>query len=260
MTRELLAPIRDEEWARKRAADEAAGRKPDAAEFWLRSPHPLSETLPGVYREAWRDEELRTREAPFGPRFLGSLDDVLSSVIGTLDNFDAYLDVETTPYDFLHWLGTWVGADVDESWPEQDRRRFIGKAADLFRRRGTAGGLRDHLQIYTTGSVEVRETGDSSFSIEPEGPLPGTAEPVVVVLVAVDDPSAVTAAHRAKLEAVIRASKPAHVAHRLEVIGRGKGGSPAPDAEKAAVTEAAKAAKPSAGATDASPEDVEPSS
>ena len=234
--------------------------KRDDEEFWLRSPHPFAETLPGVYREAWRDEELRSGKTPFGPRFLRSFDDVLSPVISTLDNFDSYLDVGLTPYDFLQWLGTWVGAEVDESWPEPDRRAFIAKAAELFRRRGTRKGLEEHVQIYTTGKVEVRETGDSSFSVEPEGPLPGTAEPVVVVLVAVDEPSKFTAAQRAKLETVIRASKPAHVAHRLEVIGRGKGAAPSPGATKAAATEAAKAAKPSAGAMDASPEEAEPTS
>jgi hypothetical protein len=70
--------------------------------------------------------------------------------------------------------------------------------------------------------VEVRETGDSSWSLEPDSPMPGKSQPVVIVLVSVDDASKVDAA---KLDAVIRASKPAHVAHQLKILEtRPKGG------------------------------------
>jgi phage tail-like protein len=84
--------------------------------FVLRNPHPIGETFPGVYRDAWHDEELRTGRSPFGPRFVSAFDDVLSPILATLDNLDAYFDVDTTPEDFLPWLGQWVGASIDESW------------------------------------------------------------------------------------------------------------------------------------------------
>lgn len=199
----------------------AALQAKDDEGFVLRSPHPIGDTLPGVYRDAWLDEELRTGRAPFGPRFLAAFDDVLSPVIAVLDNLDSYFDVDTAPEDFLPWLGQWVAASVDASWPEERRRAFIGQAADLYRRRGTAAGLRDHLKVYTDGNVEVKETGDSSWSLEPDGPLPGKSEPVVVVLISVDDPTTVDVA---RLDAVIRASKPAHVVHRLQVITTGGDG------------------------------------
>lgn len=198
------------------------------ADFVLRNPHPLGQTLPGVYRDAWLDEELRTGQKPFGERFVSAFDEVLGPVLAVLDNLDAYFDVETAPNDFLPWLGQWVAASIDESWSEDRRRRFIGQAAGLYRRRGTPAGLRDHLQIYTDGVVEVKETGDSSWSLEPDGPMPGKSEPVVVVLVSVEDPAAVNVA---RLDALIRASKPAHVVHRLQVLklspsgGKKKGSS-----------------------------------
>lgn len=185
-------------------------------EFELISPHPLAQTLPGVYRDAWIEERRRTAREPFGTRFISALDTVLAPVLATLDNIDAYLDADTTPEDFLGWLGEWVAASVDNAWPEDRRRAFVGQAAELYRRRGTAAGLRDHVQIHTGGLVEIVENGASSWSAKPDGKLPGSPEPVVVVRVTVDDPDSID---KTKLEAMVRASKPAHVVHRVEVIG-----------------------------------------
>jgi phage tail-like protein len=214
--------------------------------FELVNPHPLAESLPGVYRDAWIDERRRTAREPFGTRFISALDTVLAPVLATLDNLDAYLDAGTTPEDFLAWLGEWVAASVDAGWPEDRRRAFVGQAAELYRRRGTAVGLRDHVQIHTGGTVEIVENGASAWSAKPDGKLPGSPEPVVVIRVTVDDPDAID---RTKLEAMVHASKPAHVVHRLEVLGT---------AQRAA--RKAKPALPAAGETaaDEAPADAEP--
>jgi phage tail-like protein len=190
-----------------------------AKRFALRNPHPLADTLPGVYRDAWLDEYRRTARESFGTRFLAAFDDVLAPVIATLDNLDAYLDADTTPEDFLAWLGEWVAATVDAGWPEDRRRAFVAQAAELYRRRGTAAGLRDHVQIYTGGVVEVVENGGSSFSLKPDGKLPGSPEPVVVVRVTVDKPEKID---RTRLDAMVKSSKPAHVVDRVEVLGTGQ--------------------------------------
>ena len=179
-------------------------------EFELRNPHPIAETLPGVFRESWLDERRRTAREPFGTRF-----------IATLDNVESYFDPDTTPEDFLAWLGSWVAASVDAGWPEDRRRAFVGQAAELYRRRGTADGLRDHVQIHTGGIVEVIENGASSWSPTADGKLPGTPEAVVVVRVTVDDPDSID---RIKLDELVQSSKPAHVVHRIEVLASGQRG------------------------------------
>lgn len=207
-----------------------------APEFELINPHPLAATLPGVYRDAWIDERRRTAREPFGTRFISVMDTVLAPILGTLDNMAAYLDADTTPEDFLSWLGEWVAAAVDAGWPEDRRRAFVGQAAELYRRRGTAAGLRDHVQIHTGGLVEIIENGASSWSAKSDGKLPGSPEPVVVVRVTVDDPDSID---RTKLEAMVHASKPAHVVHRVELLGTAQRASrkskaaPAPEPEPA---------------------------
>lgn len=223
----------------------AAGSKALSAEpaFELINPHPLGDTLPGVYRDSWLDERRRTAREPFGSRFISALDTVLAPVLATLDNLDAYLDPDTTPEDFLAWLGDWVAASVDAGWPEDRRRAFVGQAAELYRRRGTAAGLRDHVQIHTGGLVEIVENGASSWSAKPDGKLPGSPEPVVVVRVTVDDPASID---RTKLEAMVHASKPAHVVHRVEIVGAAQRAS-----------RRAKAAAPAAGGAESGSDDDE---
>lgn len=234
-------------------ADERRSKSAAApvTEFELINPHPLADTLPGVYRDAWIDERRRTAREPFGTRFISALDTVLAPVLGTLDNMAAYLDPDTTPEDFLSWLGEWVAASVDAGWPEDRRRAFVGQAAELYRRRGTAAGLRDHVQIHTGGLVEIVENGASSWSAKPDGKLPGSPEPVVVVRVTVDDPDSID---RTKLEAMVHASKPAHVVHRLELIGTAqrasrKAKAAAPTAESAQPAKPETPEEPEAPAT-----------
>ena len=193
-------------------------------EFELRNPHPIADTLPGVFRESFLDERRRTAREPFGARYISALDSVLAPVLSTIDNVDGYFDADTTPEDFLAWLGSWVAASVDAGWPEDRRRAFVGQAAELYRRRGTADGLRDHVQIHTGGVVEIIENGASSWSATADGKLPGTPEAVVVVRVTVDDPAAID---NVKLDELVQSSKPAHVVHRIEVLGSGQRGKKA---------------------------------
>jgi len=76
-----------------------------------------------------------------------------------IDQLYAYFDPLLTPAEFLPWLGTWVDLVLDENWPESRRRMLIENAADLYRRRGTAGALRDYLAIYLGTTPTIVEDG-----------------------------------------------------------------------------------------------------
>jgi len=188
-------------------------------EFELLNPHPLADALPGVFQEAWLDEQLRYAGGdPFAPRFLSAFDSSLAPIVATLDNVDAYFDPQTTPDDFLAWLGEWVAVTADDTWTADRRRTFVAQAAEIYRLRGTAEGLRRHVQIHTGGEVEVAENGSSAWSTTADGELPGSPEPIVLVTVRVDDPTTIDAA---KLDALVRAAKPAHLLHRIEIAQGG---------------------------------------
>jgi phage tail-like protein len=174
----------------------------------LVSPHPLGPALPALYQE---DD--------FAQSMMAALDEVLAPVVNTLDNQDSYFDPHLTPEDFLTWLGGWVGIAIDETWSTERRREAVARAVELYRLRGTAAGLGQQIEIHTGGTVEIIENGGTAWSIDPGGELPGSAKPLVVVRVHVDDPKSIDPV---RLDGLVAAAKPAHVEHRVEIVRAGK--------------------------------------
>jgi phage tail-like protein len=173
----------------------------------LRTPYPLSTLVPAYLQEE-----------DFVVRMTGGLDDVLAPAIAVLDCLDAYVDPLLAPPDFVTWLGSWVGAPLDDNWPDDRRRWSVLAACELHRLRGTVPGLRSLVSLATGGEVTVTEPGGVERSGSPTGPeqASGSRESLVVT-VAVDDPGAV---RRAALEELVDAAKPAHVPHVIEVVPR----------------------------------------
>jgi phage tail-like protein len=170
----------------------------------LMSAHPLGELLPGVYLED-----------PLAQRFTEGLDTVLAPVFVTLDCLDAYLNPWLTPRDLLPWLASWVGIELDETWPEDRQRAMVAAAARLHRDRGTHRGLVDYLQLFTGGEIEVNESGGARWSAEPGALPPGEAVPRLQVIVRVSDPNSV---NRARLDRAVRDARPAHMPYQVEVL------------------------------------------
>ncbi|KAA2258798.1 phage tail protein [Solihabitans fulvus] len=163
----------------------------------------LGQLLPAVYQE----------EDPFVLKLLAALDEVLAPVLSTLDCLEAYLDPGVAPVDFLDWLAGWVGVSLDEGAHEERRRAAVASAAALHRVRGTVAGLREHLELLTGGRVEVSDSGGVSWSTTPGGALPGEDVPRLAVRVTGADPGVA-----GLVDAMVAASKPAHVMHRVEVV------------------------------------------
>jgi phage tail-like protein len=171
----------------------------------LASPHPMGERLPAMYLED-----------SFVQRMTTALDTVVAPIYSNLDCLDAYIDPDLTPEDFLVWLGEWVGMALDESWPVERRRAVIAQAVDLYRVRGTSSGLSAYLRLLTGLDVEIEETGGTAWSTTPDAAPPGSPNFAMVVRMRAPDPRQVD---RARLEALVTAAKPAHVLHRIELMG-----------------------------------------
>jgi phage tail-like protein len=169
----------------------------------LPSPHPLGATLPGVYQ----DDALALL-------WCEAVDAALAPVVSTLDSFSAYLDPATVPEDMLRWLASWVLVAVDDLQRPERRRSVIASAAELHRWRGTARGIADAVEAVFDRRPEIEETGGSIASEQSGSPLPGTAEPLLTVRLALERTGRVEAR---RLDAIVAATKPAHVPHRVEL-------------------------------------------
>jgi phage tail-like protein len=169
-----------------------------------RSPRPLLALLPAVLQED-----------PVVARLTAGLDDVLAPAFSSLNCLDAYLDPRLAPEDFLNGLAGWVGLLHNQNWPEQRRRDAVAHAVELHRCRGTTWGLQWQLDLMTDGMAEVVDSGSVRWSRYPTDAAPETAA-ALVVRVRRGEMS------DAELDAVrdlVAWAKPAHVPHRVEVVG-----------------------------------------
>lgn len=170
----------------------------------LASPHPIGALLPGLYQDDW-----------FAQRFTAGLDDVIAPAISVLDNLASYIDPVLAPEDFLPWLAGWVGIALDENWPLARRRMLVARAGDLYRRRGTARGLSEQIELFTGSAPEIEESGGTVWSPTPGAAAPGSAVAELVVRVRETPDRPVD---RRRLDSIVRDAKPAAVSHRIEVV------------------------------------------
>jgi phage tail-like protein len=171
----------------------------------LPSAQQIGEMLPGVFQET----------DPTIMAFTRGLDEAIAPIPGVLDSLAAYTDPWLAPADFVVWLATWVGFELDEGWPIERKRDSVAHAVELFQYLGTQAGLQMYLELATGGQVEIVETGGVAVSQVPGADLPGEPGPRVTIRVAVADLQAVD---RAALERLVISAKPAWVAHSLEVV------------------------------------------
>ena len=134
--------------------------------------------------------------------FLNIIDSIWQPLGRQIDELHTYFDPRLTPAEFLPWLGTWLDLVLDENWPEIRRRELLEHAADLYRRRGTAGALRDYIAIYTGVAPEIIESD------------PATQPFHFTVVLRVKDQDTVD---QDRLRRIIEEEKPAHTTFTLQM-------------------------------------------
>jgi phage tail-like protein len=155
------------------------------------------------------------QEDDFCQRMVSALDEVVTPVYYALDCWDAYLDPQLAPEDFVEWLATWVGVEIDETWTMERRRQLIQDVVVLYRIRGTAAGLAAHIKLYCGVTPEIDESGECTYSQTADSPMPGSAQPRLVVRLRLDDPAAVK---QTTLGRIVGAARPAHIPYQVELL------------------------------------------
>ena len=174
--------------------------------------------LPGIYQDA--DEE----NADFLQRFLLVSAHLTSGVEENLEFVHELFDPRLTEARWLPWLASWLAMPLLEGWDEEKRREIIQRTPELYRKRGTAEGLKLALRLFADVKAEIHEG---------EWPYPGMvigksstigkdtvlSPPVFVSqCFTVELPESKTAVSRERLrtvQALVETEKPAHAQYAL---------------------------------------------
>jgi phage tail-like protein len=195
----------------------------ESVELNVRSQSRLLSYLPEIYHDS-----------EFLGRFLMLFESFLNPVERQIAQSEGYYDPDLAPESFLPWLASWIGVAWDDSLPVSRQRRLLSSALELYQRRGTQAALREYLEIYSGGEVEIGEHRAQNFSLGKEFHLGAT-----IALGKTNFPHTFSvrlkvgraalaerfgksqvnaeALFRKKIEAIIEAQKPAHTAFGLEL-------------------------------------------
>ena len=132
-------------------------------------------------------------------RFLALFESILIPIEWNIDNFDLYLDPDTSPVGFLPWLCNWFEVVFDDTWNERQRRQFLGEAAELYGRRGTQWAMSRLLEIYTGHPPRI---DDKAEKLDP-------------FTFSVEIPLSEKGLNRTLIEHIIDNNKPAHTTYKL---------------------------------------------
>jgi phage tail-like protein len=106
--------------------------------------------LPPVYRENPDAED-------FTERFLALFDASIADLDRAIERAPALLDAGGVPDAALPWLGSFLDLVFDPSWGPQLRRKVLRALPELYRKRGTAAGLRETIQLIFDVTPAIQE-------------------------------------------------------------------------------------------------------
>ena len=95
----------------------------------------------------------------FSERFVSLFDAQIEEIDEVIARQPALFDAAALPDDALGWLGGLIGIGFEPQMTVARRRALLAAAPDLFRRRGTPGGLVDTLRIALGVTASLEELG-----------------------------------------------------------------------------------------------------
>jgi phage tail-like protein len=138
----------------------------------------------------------------FLTRFLQLFESVWEPLEQRQSHIETYFDAAVCPAEWLPWLASWFGIELEEHWPEARKRALLVSVIDVYRWRGTAYGLERVIEACVGARPRIEITPDSPF----------------VFRVAVRTPAGANEHFEHDLNAIIAAHKPAHAGYTLEIL------------------------------------------
>ena len=137
--------------------------------------------LPEIYRE-WDLQRLdyRNNERPIGllKRFLYIPQQVYGGLESWVDVSERNFAADTAADSFLPFLESLFPYEVYSGWTPRRRREVLYRLPELLRKRGTAEGLEEMIELYTDIKVKVHELEWPYKGMVVGGPLIGE-QPVI---------------------------------------------------------------------------------
>ncbi|MDE0975619.1 MAG: phage tail protein [Candidatus Nanopelagicales bacterium] len=155
-------------------------------------------------------------EDPIVQLLLGALDEVLAPIISVLDCYDAYLDPQLAPLDFIDYMSSWLLVSQVEYWTEETRRASLASTVPRSKWRGTVISFEERINSLFGVSVLVTDSGKVIANSQFTDPdlWEESASPAVLVAVPKSSDAFVSLEMiREALQAVL----PAHVALEIRV-------------------------------------------
>jgi phage tail-like protein len=110
--------------------------------------------LPAVYRADPASSDLLDRLLSLSQTALG---DLLHEIVDLTRLFDPAAAPDRGYPSWLAWLSGWLAWQINQNWTEEEKRRYLAEAFQLYALRGTVEGLRRYLKIYAGVNAHITE-------------------------------------------------------------------------------------------------------
>lgn len=102
-------------------------------------------------------------DGDFLGRFLQIFEAIWEPLEWRLDHLPMYFDPRTAPASMVNWLGSWLGLELNERWPEERRRRLVAEGMELLCWRGTRYGLSRWIEACTGVAPVIENDPEQPF-------------------------------------------------------------------------------------------------
>lgn len=90
-------------------------------------------------------------------RFLALFESFSFDLEQQIAHLARHFDPGAVDEPFLSWLSTWLAISVDQNWTQEQKRQFVQKAYELYKKRGTLNGLQAMIRMFTGQSAIILE-------------------------------------------------------------------------------------------------------